>query len=95
MCLLQHLSGRLVRKPDCSYHEIMSWGKWCVLQSSNRCLADACGAMHCDYFNSLSSEPKTQTATCKAAVVDKNRHSCEVGRSPTRSSYAFCTFDGI
>jgi hypothetical protein len=46
--------------------------------SSNRCLADACGAMHCDYFNSLSIEPKTQTATCKAAVVDKNRHSCEI-----------------
>lgn len=45
--------------------------------SSNSCLADACGALHCDYYNSLSSKPQIQ-ATCKLAVVEKNRHSCEV-----------------
>lgn len=59
----------------------MSLGYMFALQSSNMCLADACGALHCDYFNSLSSEPKKQAAACKPAVVEKNRHSCEVGSS--------------
>ena len=51
-----------------------------AMQSSNKCLADTCGALHCDYFDDLSSlKPKAQ-ATCKPAVVEKNRHACEVGK---------------
>ncbi|KAG0597704.1 hypothetical protein M758_12G015200 [Ceratodon purpureus] len=46
--------------------------------SSNKCLADTCGALHCDYFDSLSSSKPKMQATCKPAVVEKNRHACEV-----------------
>lgn len=48
-----------------------------VLQSANRCLADLCGALHCDYFDSLSNS-KRKKVTCKPAVVDRNLHLCEV-----------------
>ncbi|CAK9214698.1 unnamed protein product [Sphagnum troendelagicum] len=45
--------------------------------SPNRCLADLCGALHCDYFDSLSNS-KRKKVTCKPAVVDRNLHLCEV-----------------
>jgi len=48
-----------------------------VLQSANRCLADFCGALHCDYVDGLSNS-KWKKTTCKPAVVDRNRHLCEV-----------------
>jgi hypothetical protein len=48
-----------------------------VLQSANRCLADFCGALHCDYVDGLSNL-KWKKTTCKSAVVDRNRHLCEV-----------------
>lgn len=48
-----------------------------VLQSANRCLADFCGALHCDYVDGLLNS-KWKKTTCKPAVVDRNRHLCEV-----------------
>ncbi|KAH9535127.1 hypothetical protein CY35_17G037600 [Sphagnum magellanicum] len=45
--------------------------------SANRCLADFCGALHCDYVDGLSNS-KWKKTTCKPAVVDRNRHLCEV-----------------
>lgn len=47
-------------------------------KSLNMCLADACGALHCDYYNSLSTSKSQKQSTCKPAVVERNRHSCEV-----------------
>lgn len=41
------------------------------------CLADLCGALHCDYYDSMLS-PKHKKTTCKPAVADRNRHACEV-----------------
>ncbi|CAM6038676.1 unnamed protein product [Sphagnum compactum] len=45
--------------------------------SANRCLADFCGALHCDYIDGLSNS-KWKKTTCKPAVVDRNHHLCEV-----------------
>ncbi|KAH9776628.1 C2H2-type domain-containing protein [Citrus sinensis] len=44
----------------------------CVM-SHGKCLADLCGALHCDFMmNSKSSRSK-----CNPAAVAKNRHLCE------------------
>ncbi|XP_043813597.1 uncharacterized protein LOC110617680 isoform X1 [Manihot esculenta] len=41
--------------------------------SEGKCLADLCGALHCDFVMN-SKSPKTK---CKPAAVAKNRHLCE------------------
>lgn len=44
------------------------------LQSHGKCLADLCGALHCDYMiNSQSYKAK-----CNPAAASRNRHLCEV-----------------
>lgn len=48
------------------------------MQKGTVCLADLCGALHCDYYDSMLS-PKHKKTTCKPAVADRNRHACEVG----------------
>lgn len=48
--------------------------KFKSIQSHGKCLADLCGALHCDFMmNSKSSRSK-----CNPAAVVKNRHLCEV-----------------
>lgn len=48
--------------------------KFKSIQSHGKCLADLCGALHCDFvMNSKSSRSK-----CNPAAVAKNRHLCEV-----------------
>ncbi|XP_043813599.1 uncharacterized protein LOC110617680 isoform X4 [Manihot esculenta] len=42
--------------------------------SEGKCLADLCGALHCDFVMN-SKSPKTK---CKPAAVAKNRHLCEI-----------------
>ncbi|CAM6109895.1 unnamed protein product [Calypogeia fissa] len=43
--------------------------------SPNRCLADVCGALHCDY---VASQTKiSRSKPCNRAAVDKNKHLCE------------------
>ncbi|PKA61361.1 hypothetical protein AXF42_Ash020337 [Apostasia shenzhenica] len=41
--------------------------------SQGRCLADLCGALHCD----LVTEPKKTKTKCNPAAAAKNRHLCE------------------
>lgn len=43
-------------------------------QTETKCLADLCGALHCDFV--LSS--KKAKSKCNTAAVAKNRHLCEV-----------------
>lgn len=45
-----------------------------MLQTDTKCLADLCGALHCDFVLS-SKKPKSK---CNPAAVAKNRHLCEV-----------------
>lgn len=51
------------------------------MQKGTVCLADLCGALHCDYYDSMLTS-KHKKATCKPAVADRNRHACEVGETP-------------
>lgn len=44
-------------------------------QSNAKCLADLCGALHCDFL----LNPKSFKTKCNPAAVAKNRHLCEVG----------------
>ncbi|TVU51527.1 hypothetical protein EJB05_02962 [Eragrostis curvula] len=44
------------------------------LASEGRCLADLCGALHCD----LMMEFKKPKSKCNAAAATRNRHLCEV-----------------
>lgn len=43
-------------------------------QTGTKCLADLCGALHCDFV--LSS--KKGKSKCNPAAAAKNRHLCEV-----------------
>ena len=44
------------------------------MQSNGKCLADVCGALHCDaVMNTKSSKIK-----CNPAAAARNRHLCEV-----------------
>lgn len=73
----------LVCIQGCPYHGDTHLSTWSALQSLNMCLADACGALHCDYYNSLSTSKSQKQSTCKPAVVERNRHSCEVRKLNT------------
>ncbi|KAF1894641.1 hypothetical protein Lal_00027018 [Lupinus albus] len=45
----------------------------CLSQTQRRCLADVCGALHCDHeINSGSKKSK-----CNPAAAAKNKHMCE------------------
>lgn len=44
------------------------------LQNSSKCLADLCGALHCDRVMKI----KSTKAKCSPAAVARNRHLCEV-----------------
>lgn len=81
-----HLSGpqmcvsACVHVGCCFLEEII----WHVLnfpllnQSGSKCLADLCGALHCDFFvNSKSAKTK-----CNPAAAARNRHLCEVSSDP-------------
>ena len=50
-------------------HDNISW-----IQSHSKCLADLCGALHCD----LVMNSKTPKAKCNPAAAVRNRHLCEV-----------------
>jgi hypothetical protein len=55
---------------------IDSWimGYLCWIQSHSRCLADICGALHCDIV--MDSVPRK--TKCNPAAAAKNQHLCEV-----------------
>lgn len=55
---------------------IDSWimGYLCWIQSHSRCLADICGALHCDLV--MDSVPRK--TKCNPAAAAKNQHLCEV-----------------
>eukprot|EP00250_Pteridium_aquilinum_P010775 c19621_g1_i3 orf=614-1417(-) len=44
--------------------------------SRERCLADNCGALHCDYYDALI-QSKHKTRKCNALASDKNLHLCQ------------------
>eukprot|EP00249_Psilotum_nudum_P009752 c22131_g1_i2 orf=937-1539(-) len=44
--------------------------------SRNRCLADVCGALHCDYMDSIL-QSKHSKGKCNSLAAEKNRHLCE------------------
>lgn len=44
--------------------------------SRDRCMADLCGALHCDYYNALS-QSKHKQRKCNQNVADRNKHLCE------------------
>lgn len=46
----------------------------CWIQSTGRCMADICGALHCD----LMLEPMIRKTKCNPAAAARNRHLCEV-----------------
>lgn len=47
----------------------------CVwIQSGSKCLADVCGALHCD----LVMDTQSRKTKCNPAAAAKNRHLCEV-----------------
>jgi hypothetical protein len=46
----------------------------CWTQSHSKCLADVCGALHCDLV--LDSAP--QKTKCNPAATGRNKHLCEV-----------------
>lgn len=59
-------------------------------QTDTKCLADLCGALHCDFVLS-SKKPKTK---CNPAAVAKNRHLCEVSFLDSLSLFsAFSAMD--
>lgn len=45
-----------------------------IFQSNGKCLADLCGALHCD----LKMIPAPRKKKCNPAAASKNRHLCEV-----------------
>ena len=46
-----------------------------VFQTGTKCLADLCGALHCDFVLMSSKKGKSK---CNPAAAAKNRHLCEV-----------------
>lgn len=44
--------------------------------SKDRCLADACGALHCDYYNAML-QSKQKKRICNTLSSDKNLHLCQ------------------
>ncbi|CAI9113006.1 OLC1v1013526C2 [Oldenlandia corymbosa var. corymbosa] len=44
-----------------------------LLKSNGKCLADLCGALHCD----LMMDTKSRKSKCNPAAAAKNRHLCE------------------
>eukprot|EP00250_Pteridium_aquilinum_P010774 c19621_g1_i2 orf=614-1207(-) len=50
---------------------------WKIIdESRERCLADNCGALHCDYYDALI-QSKHKTRKCNALASDKNLHLCQ------------------
>lgn len=47
-----------------------------IVGGRNRCLADMCGAIHCDSV-AASSKVKWDRRKCNQGAVDRNRHLCE------------------
>lgn len=45
-----------------------------LMQNGSKCLADLCGALHCDHM----MKTKSAKAKCNPAAVARNRHFCEV-----------------
>lgn len=48
--------------------------KW--IQSESKCLADLCGALHCDF--TMDSYSKFRKTKCNPAAAARNHHLCEV-----------------
>lgn len=44
------------------------------MQNGSKCLADLCGALHCDHM----MKTRSSKAKCNPAAVARNRHLCEV-----------------
>ncbi|MCO5556156.1 hypothetical protein L7F22_009700 [Adiantum nelumboides] len=44
--------------------------------SRESCLADVCGALHCDYYDALS-QSKKKSRQCNTLAADKNLHLCQ------------------
>lgn len=81
-CSLCRYSQGLLRAHS-RQSNVLFWSVWLLCsillawtQSPNRCLADVCGALHCDY---LASQIKiSKKRPCNRAAVDRNKHLCEV-----------------
>ena len=46
----------------------------CLIQTHSQCLADVCGALHCD----LEMNPGSKKSKCNPAAAARNKHLCEV-----------------
>lgn len=44
------------------------------MQSGSKCIADLCGALHCDHV----MHTKSRKTKCNPVAVARNRHICEV-----------------
>lgn len=44
--------------------------------TADRCLADVCGALHCDYYNAMLQSKRKKTK-CNTLASDKNLHLCQ------------------